>query len=262
MLLEDRILKKWLLPFILSVLIAVDSMAQCIPVYKDSSMSVERRVTDLLGRMTLREKIAQLSHLHGYQLYNGQEVDYQKLRDAAGDISYGCIEGFNLTGENVRKAFHAIQKYMVEETRLGIPVFTVTESLHGSVHDGSTIFPQSVAVGSTFNLDLAYQMTKAIATELRSQGVIQTLSPGLDVVRDLRWGRVEESFGDNYALAYGGAIYSGGNLNINRTMFARNQSGSQGGAFYLASPGWRSHISDSYFVQNRATQGSSGSGGM
>ena len=74
MLLEDRILKKWLLPFILSVLIAVDSMAQCIPVYKDSSMSVERRVTDLLGRMTLREKIAQLSHLHGYQLYNGQEV--------------------------------------------------------------------------------------------------------------------------------------------------------------------------------------------
>ena len=76
-----------------------------IPVYKDSSMSVERRVTDLLGRMTLREKIAQLSHLHGYQLYNGQEVDYQKLRDAAGDISYGCIEGFNLTGENVRKAF-------------------------------------------------------------------------------------------------------------------------------------------------------------
>ena len=197
MLLEDRILKKWLLPFILSVLIAVDSMAQCIPVYKDSSMSVERRVTDLLGRMTLREKIAQLSHLHGYQLYNGQEVDYQKLRDAAGDISYGCIEGFNLTGENVRKAFHAIQKYMVEETRLGIPVFTVTESLHGSVHDGSTIFPQSVAVGSTFNLDLAYQMTKAIATELRSQGVIQTLSPGLDVVRDLRWGRVEESFGED-----------------------------------------------------------------
>lgn len=63
---------------------------------------------------------------------------------------------------------------------------------------------------------------------------------------------------DNYALAYGGAIYSGGNLNINRTMFARNQSGSQGGAFYLASPGWRSHISGSYFVQNRATQGSSG----
>ena len=80
MLLEDRILKKWLLPFILSVLIAVDSMAQCIPVYKDSSMSVERRVTDLLGRMTLREKIAQLSHLHGYQLYNGQEVDYQKIK--------------------------------------------------------------------------------------------------------------------------------------------------------------------------------------
>ena len=87
---------------------------------------------------------------------------------------------------------------MVEETRLGIPVFTVTESLHGSVHDGSTIFPQSVAVGSTFNLDLAYQMTKAIATELRSQGVIQTLSPGLDVVRDFAMGGVlRNRFGED-----------------------------------------------------------------
>ncbi|WP_300704468.1 glycoside hydrolase family 3 N-terminal domain-containing protein [Bacteroides sp.] len=179
------------------VSIVLDASAQNIPAYKDSNKPVEKRVADLLGRMTLREKIAQLSHLHGHQLYNGQEVDFQKLSDAAGDVSYGCIEGFNLTGRNVRRAFHVIQKYMVEKTRLGIPVFTVTESLHGSVHDGSTIFPQTVAVGSTFNVELAYQMTKAIAAELRSQGVIQTLSPGLDVVRDLRWGRVEESFSED-----------------------------------------------------------------
>lgn len=180
--------------------ILAGTSAQEKPVYKDATKSVDQRVADLLSRMTLHEKIAQMSHLHGYQLYNEQEVDFRKLSDAAGDIGYGCIEGFNLNGCNVRKAFHTIQKYMVEKTRLGIPAFTVTESLHGSVHDGSTIFPQTVAVGSSFNPDLAYQMTKTIATELKSQGVIQTLSPGLDVVRDLRWGRVEESFGEDPLL--------------------------------------------------------------
>jgi beta-glucosidase len=168
-----------------------------IPVYKDPAKPVEQRVTDLLGRMTLEEKIAQLSHLHSYQLYSGQEVDMRKLAEAAGNISYGCVEGFNLTGNHVRKAFHDIQRYMVENTRWGIPVLTVSESLHGSVHDGSTIFPQSVALGSTFNTGLAYRMAASVAAELKSQGIIQTLSPGLDVVRDLRWGRVEESFGED-----------------------------------------------------------------
>jgi len=107
------------------------------------------------------------------------------------------VEGFTLSGENTTSAFNTIQKYMVNETRLGIPIFTVTESLHGSVHDGSTIFPQSVAIGATFDPELAHQMTLAISKELVSQGVNQTLSPGLDVVRDLRWGRVEESFGED-----------------------------------------------------------------
>ena|SRR5690554_4509561 len=115
--------------------------------------------------------------------------------ETAGDMSYGCIEGFNLTAINAREAFHEIQRYMVENTRLGIPVISVSESLHGSVHDGSTIFPQSLAVGSSFNTELAYRMTKSITYELKSQGIIQTLSPGLDVVRDLRWGCVGESFG-------------------------------------------------------------------
>jgi beta-glucosidase len=183
--------------FFLFITKALTFAAREIPVYKDPGKPVEQRVADLISRMTLEEKVAQLSHLHGYQLYDGQEVDYEKLSQAAGNISYGCIEGFNLTGINVRKAFHYIQRYMVEQTRLGIPVITVSESLHGSVHEGSTIFPQAVGLGSTFNTELAYCMTRTIANELRSQGIIQTLSPGLDVVRDLRWGRVEESFGED-----------------------------------------------------------------
>ncbi|QNL52448.1 glycoside hydrolase family 3 C-terminal domain-containing protein [Olivibacter sp. SDN3] len=171
--------------------------AQEKPLYKKASLPIDERVADLLQRMTMEEKIAQLSHLHGFQIYNEQQVDLEKLKEAAGDRSYGCVEGFTLTSANCAQAFYEIQQYMVEQTRLGIPIITVSESLHGSVHDGSTIFPQSVALGSTFNTDLAYRMTHAIADELKAQGVIQTLSPGLDVVRELRWGRVEESFGED-----------------------------------------------------------------
>lgn len=80
---------------------------------------------------------------------------------------------------------------------MGIPVFTLTESLHGSVHDGSTIFPQAIALGSTFNPILAYEMTSAIAKELTAQGITQSLTPVIDVCRDLRWGRVEECFGED-----------------------------------------------------------------
>ncbi|MDR0698330.1 MAG: hypothetical protein LBG28_03770 [Tannerella sp.] len=172
-------------------------VAQNIPMYKNPAEPVEQRVADLLGRMTLEEKMAQLSHLHGHHWCNEHGADLQKLLQTAGDMSYGCVENINLTSADARKSFHAIQKYMIENTRLGIPIITVTESLHGSVHDGSTIFPQSVAVSSAFNTDLAYRMTKSIAAELRSQGVIQTLSPVLDVVRDLRWGRAEETFGED-----------------------------------------------------------------
>ena len=194
---EKRFLKRRIILCVLLGCGWTAAAAQDEPVYKDRTQPVEKRVADLLDRMTLQEKIAQLSHLHGHQLYSDREVDREKLREAAGTVGCGCVEGFNLTGVQARKAFHIIQRYMVEQTRLGIPALTVTESLHGSVHDGSTIFPQSVAVGSTFNTELAYRMTRCIAGELRSQGVSQTLSPGLDVVRDLRWGRAEESFGED-----------------------------------------------------------------
>lgn len=184
---------------VLFIMLMQVSFAQknSMPLYKQSNAPVDARVKDLLARMTLDEKIAQLSHLHSYQIYTGQALDGQKLANVAGNLSYGCVEGFTLTGPNCNRAMYTIQQYMREKTRLGIPVLTVTESLHGSVQDGSTIFPQSVALGSTFNTDLAYKMTAAISRELKVQGMWQSLSPGMDVVRDLRWGRVEESFGED-----------------------------------------------------------------
>lgn len=167
------------------------------PLYKDSSVPIGIRVKDLLDRMTLREKIAQLSQIQQYQIFSEQQLDPKKLKEVAGNTSYGFVEGFTLSGLNCMRSMYDIQAYMVDSTRLGIPIMTITESLHGSVQDGSTIFPQSVAIGSTFNSKLAYDMTSCISNELKLQGIWQTLSPGMDVVRDLRWGRVEESFGED-----------------------------------------------------------------
>jgi len=165
--------------------------------YRLSSLSVEERVDDLLQRMTLEEKIAQIRHVHSWNIFNGQELDEKKLTSFVGNLSWGFVEGFPLTGEKCRKNMRAIQKYMLTKTRLGIPIFTVAESLHGSVHEGSTIYPQNIALGSTFNPELAYRKTWMTSSDLHAQGIRQVLAPCIDVVRDLRWGRVEESYGED-----------------------------------------------------------------
>lgn len=165
--------------------------------YKNPLLPVEVRVDDLLARMTLKEKIAQIRHLHSWNLFDGQTLNMNKLHNICGGVGYGFFEGFPLTASSCRDNFRRIQTYLVENTRLGIPGFVVAESLHGVVQEGCTIYPQNVAMGSTFNTDLAYEKTKHIAGELNELGVKQVLAPCVDVVRDLRWGRVEESFGED-----------------------------------------------------------------
>ena len=173
--------------------------AQQLP-YRQSSLPISERVDDLLGRMTLEEKIAQIRHIHSWNVFNGQDLDMEKLGKFTGGVSWGFVEGFPLTGVNCKKNMQLIQKFMVENTRLGIPVFTVAESLHGSVHEGSTIYPQNIAMGSTFRPELAYRKAAMITKDLHAQGMHQVLAPCIDVVRDLRWGRVEESFGEDPVL--------------------------------------------------------------
>lgn len=107
-----------------------------------------------------------------------------KLKNFTGGLSWGFVEGFPLTGANCKKNMQLIQQFMVEHTRLGIPVFTVAESLHGSVHEGSTIYPQNIALGSTFRPDLAYRKAAMITKDLHAQGIHQVLAPCIDVVRD------------------------------------------------------------------------------
>ena len=155
------------------------------------------RVNDLLQRMTLKEKIAQIRHLHSWDVFEGQQLNPDRLAQMCAAGGFGFFEGFPLTAVSTRKAFREIQTYLVEKTRLGIPGFSVAESLHGVVQDGATIYPQNIAMGSTFNVDLAYEKTRQISGELNTMGVKQVLAPCIDVVRDLRWGRVEECYGED-----------------------------------------------------------------
>ena len=165
--------------------------------YKDASLSAEQRADDLLGRMTLEEKIAQIRHVHSGDVFDGQNLDMARLKAFVGNVAWGFVEGFPLTGESCHRNMRRIQEYMVRHTRLGIPVFTVAEALHGSVHEGSTIFPQNLALASTFNPEFAFRRAAAVSTELHYEGIRQILAPCVDVVRDLRWGRVEECFGED-----------------------------------------------------------------
>lgn len=181
---------------LLLILLVANVKAQSLP-YQQADLPVSQRVDDLIRRMTLKEKIAQIRHLHSWDIFNEQTLDKEKLATLIEDIGYGFVEGFPLTGENCRSNMREIQTYMLTRTRLGIPVFTVAESLHGSAHEGSTIFPQNIALGSTFNPELAYQRACMTAGDLHTQGMRQVLAPCIDVVRDLRWGRVEESYGED-----------------------------------------------------------------
>ena len=171
--------------------------AQSICPYQNPKLSVEVRVNDLLQRMTLEEKIAQIRHLHSWDYLDGKELNTNKLESICGKVGFGFFEGFPLTAEQCQEIFQKVQRYMIENTRLGIPAFVVAESLHGVVHEGATIFPQNIALGSTFNPTLAYKKAACTAGELNSMGVNQVLAPCIDVARDLRWGRVEESYSED-----------------------------------------------------------------
>ncbi len=165
--------------------------------YKDSSLPIDKRVEDLLSKMTIKEKLRQLNQLDMPSLLEDGELSQERLEELIGPDGFGSVQGITIPSWESTKLFNSLQRYCIEETRLGIPIFTSAESLHGSVHDGSTIFPQSIAVAATFNPELAYSMTRAISEELYSEGVNQTLCPVLDVCRDPRWGRAEETFGED-----------------------------------------------------------------
>jgi len=170
---------------------------QTLP-YRDAARPLEERVQDLLSRMTLEEKVAQLHEQpkDGLKIENGR-VTEDSLEQVFGGLSYGTISGpFGAPAETIALINRDAQAYARSRTRLGIPFLTVNETLHGGLSIGTTIYPQTIAQGSTWNPDLIREMASAIAAEIRACGVVQALAPMLDLARDPRWGRVEECFGE------------------------------------------------------------------
>ena len=178
--------------------------------YKNPKLALEHRVADLVGRMTLEEKVAQMVCIWGQKKVmlfddNGK-LDFSRLsihfKDGIGQIGRLSDTGTGLTAVEMAEMANKLQKFFVEETRLGIPVIFHEECLHGLAGNEATSYPQPIGLASTFDPKLVEEIYTTIAEDTRSRGVHQALTPVVDVVRDPRWGRVEETFGeDPYLVA-------------------------------------------------------------
>ncbi|MBP6715312.1 MAG: glycoside hydrolase family 3 protein, partial [Acidobacteria bacterium] len=161
--------------------------AQDPPPYKNASLPVADRVKDLIGRMTLEEKFWQLYMIPG------------DLDDPAHDYSHGVF-GLQISGTDARQhaeRINAIQKYFVEQTRLGIPIIPFEEALHGLKAPGATMFPQAIGLAATWDTAMMRRVADASAREARSRGIRDALSPVINIADDVRWGRVEETYGED-----------------------------------------------------------------
>jgi beta-glucosidase len=167
--------------------------------YQDAALPVDQRVADLIGRMTTEEKIRQLDMYWGREVANmsGHEAssyNEEKIRQMIGDHGIGSIHDFYPLNAGIA---NDIQRYAVEKTRLGIPVLFIEEGLHGYCGEGSTEFPIPLQLASAWDTALVRKIGHVIATETRSHGVDMILGPVLCLARDPRWGRTEETYGED-----------------------------------------------------------------
>ena len=181
--------------------------------YKDPHLPVDKRVADLLSRMTLEEKIRQLDMYWGKEVANmgGHEAESwseEKVVASLGSMGIGSVHDLYPIRPEIA---NQIQRYAVEKTRLGIPVLFIEEGLHGYSGFGSTSFPIPLQLASAWDTSLVYRIGRAIATETRAHGVDMILGPVLCLPNDPRWGRVEETYGEDPYLAarYGVAMVRG-----------------------------------------------------
>jgi beta-glucosidase len=175
--------------------------------YQNPGLPVASRVTDLLSRMTVEEKIRQLDMFWGKEVadMDGHEAsayDQDKVSAAIGTHGIGSIHDFYPLSASLT---NQIQRYAIEKTRLGIPVLFIEEGLHGYSGKGSTEFPIPLQLASAWDTALARKVGHVIATETRAHGVDMILGPVLCLARDPRWGRTEETYGeDPYLDAWNG----------------------------------------------------------
>lgn len=184
-----------------------------LPIYKDPSKPIKARVKDLLKRMTLEEKAGQLvSTCPVSQLHLPEYTDEICIENAKKLID----KGIGQLGVAVRhatpamgpKVANAIQRYALEKSRLGIPVLIQDECIHGCKALGSTMFPMSIGLAASWNVKLMEEVVEVIGAETRARGINQCFSPTLNLGRDVRCGRTEETYGeDPYLLSRLGVAF-------------------------------------------------------
>jgi len=171
-------------------------------IYKDPTAPIESRIKDLLGRMTLEDKCRQIDVWHPKMDLSKPDVLKKAITDLGDTVKNGV--GFlqfqvRMNHAEYTTRFNAIQKYFMEQTRLGIPAISNGEGCHGFVgnEDKSTVFPVSPTLGSTWNPELIEAVYTAVAKEMRSYGITHAATPVIDLLRDPRFGRSDEFFGED-----------------------------------------------------------------
>ena len=210
-------------PFIIlatCLTMAACTMSDNVPAYKNPDLPVSKRVDDLISRMTVEEKLGQLLCPLGWPMYEKTETadgatvgvsdEYRKFVDEQfGGMLWATFRADPWTRKTLdnglnpklaAEAYNALQKYAIDSTRLGIPIILAEEAPHGHMAIGATVFPTSIGLASTWDKALITEVGKTIASELRAQGGHIGYGPVIDLAREPRWSRVEETYGEDTYL--------------------------------------------------------------
>jgi len=185
-----------------------------MPAYRDKTLPAEERLSDLLGRMTVEEKLAQINAVWLSEISESDQFStakaQQRIEHGIGQITRPAGSG-SATPQQSAKAAVDVQTFLSDHTRLGIPAIIHEECASGFMARKATVFPQIIGLASTWDADLIQAVTGVIRQQIRASGGHQGLAPILDINRDARWGRVEETFGeDPYLTARLGTAYVAG----------------------------------------------------
>ena len=204
-----KIFTRFVYVILIQIIATSTADAQTIPLYKNSRAPINERVKDLLDRMTPTEKFWQLFMIPGdikpgdAPKYKDGLFGFQVSAASAGGEGAQQMLQYNATetAVSLAKKVNTIQRFFMDSTRLGIPMLPFDEALHGLVRQGSTIFPQSIGLAATFKTSTMEAVAGAIAKESKIRGIRQILSPVINIATDVRWGRTEETYGEDPFLS-------------------------------------------------------------
>ena len=205
------------LPHLAITLLVLTACSTGTPIYKDAGRPAEDRAEDLLKRMTLEEKIGQLICPLGWPMYEKVSADSVTISDnyrdfiqnRHGGMLWATFRADPWTKKTLEtgldptlsaKAYNALQRYAIDSTRLGIPLILAEEAPHGHMAIGTTVFPTSIGLASSWDTELVEKVGETIGTELQAQGATIGYGPVIDLSREPRWSRVEETYGEDVYL--------------------------------------------------------------